>query len=87
MMKISTMIGAGLLALATTIQPAEAIPLLPIPNVAIGTDHITAVYFRRGFYRAGGFYYYNGYRASSAFGRAIATITVTGFRRLPLLPA
>jgi hypothetical protein len=67
MMKISTMIGAGLLALATTIQPAQAIPLLPIPNVATGTDNVTAVYFRRGFYRAGGFYCYNGYRGVFGF--------------------
>lgn len=54
MMKISTMIGAGLLTLATTIQPAEAIPMQPISDALIGTDNVTAVYFRRGFYAAGG---------------------------------
>jgi hypothetical protein len=57
MMKISTMTGAGLLTLATTMQPAKAIPLQPIANAVTGTDNVTEVYFRRGFYGAGGFYY------------------------------
>lgn len=67
MMKISTTIGAGLLTLATTIQPAKAIPLQPIANAVTGTDNVTEVYFRRGFYGAGGFYYYNGYRGGFGF--------------------
>jgi hypothetical protein len=67
MMKITTMTGAGLLALTTTIQPAEAIPLQPIQNAVVRTDNITKVYFRRGFYAAGGFYYYNGYRGAFGF--------------------
>jgi hypothetical protein len=67
MMKISTTIGAGLLTLATTIQPAEAIPMQPISDALISTDNVTAVYFRRGSYAAGGFYYYNGYRGVFGF--------------------
>ncbi len=55
MMKISTMIAAGLLTLATTIQPAEAIPMQPISRCLDRHGQCDGeVYFRRGFYAAGG---------------------------------
>lgn len=67
MKKLSPMIGVVLLALATTIQQAEAIPLPPISNDATSRDTVTKVYFRRGFYAAGLFYYYNGFRGALGF--------------------
>lgn len=67
MMKVSMMTGAALLALATLMRPAEATPLPLMPNVVVGTGKVTEVYFRRGFYAAGGFYYYNGYRGVYGF--------------------
>lgn len=67
MMKISKAAGAGLLALAATVSQADALPLAPLPKPAAGATHTTDVFFRRGFYVAGGVYYYNGYRGFVSF--------------------
>lgn len=66
-MKILTMISAGLLALTATIQQAEAMPPQPLQGAVVGVQNVTNVYFRRGFYTVGGFYYYNGYRGTFGF--------------------
>lgn len=66
-MKISKAAGAGLLALAVTVAQADALPLAPLPKPVAGATYATDVFFRRGFYVAGGYYYYNGYRGYVRF--------------------
>ncbi|MBZ9870254.1 BA14K family protein [Mesorhizobium sp. BR1-1-9] len=60
--KVSTAIGAALLAISATVKQAGAMPLQPLPEATVQASGTTEVYFRRGFYAAGGFYYFNGYR-------------------------
>lgn len=67
MRQVSTAIGAGLLALSAMISQVVAMPLQPLPAAVARTGDVTEVYFRRGFYTAGGFYYFNGYRGYARF--------------------
>jgi hypothetical protein len=61
------LIGAGLLALAASIEQANAMPRQPLQMPTVSPQDVTTVYFRGGFYTAGGFYYYNGYRGALGF--------------------
>ncbi len=56
MRQISTAIGAALLALSAMISQAGAMPFPPLSRAVARPGDLTEVYFRRGFYAAGGFY-------------------------------